>query len=220
MKATLSLLAMAFAYASATTCNYIEISETYFPTDACYGYETSSYNESYMYTCMMNMTSNMYYVNYSSFDSFDCTGTIDYTYNIMSGDTGYEFLCGQDDCSVVYEYDVYDSTDDCTGTPYTRSQYPVVAGICNNDSTSYSYVYGCTDDSYTMYTYSDSMCKTLSTKTKYSKECIGSSLTTTSVLYKVATCGMPGYYGIASSQIPAFSTLISFVMIAVAFFAC
>jgi len=219
MKAILSFLALAFAYASADMCNYImytfSSSGVYIPTDICVGYTTSIYNSSSMYSCMTTST-NMYYVSYMSYDNYDCSGNATTTYSIWANDTDYQFLCSADACAVEYELKSY-SVSDCSGDADSTYQYGIVAGVCYNSSST-SLVYGCTDDSYTVYSYSDGQCGTLLAKFKYSEECL--SVSSISTYYSIAECSKPGYYGIASSQIPAFSTFVSFVMIAIAFFVC
>jgi len=224
MNSILSFLALAFAYAyGAPTCNYLlytySSSSLYIPPNVCVGYQTSSgYNSSYMYSCMTTSTG-AYYIAYTGYDNYNCGGNSSSSYEIWANNTNYQFLCSAEDCIVEYEDEYYTSVDDCSGTPYTTTQYGFVAGVCYNISSSGSFVYGCTDDSYTIFTYSDGMCSDYLLKVVYDSGC-ESYVSTYSSDYSIPKCSKPGYYGIASSQIPAFSTFVSFVMIAIAFFAC
>jgi len=221
MKAIICLLALAFGFASADTCNYIMYtavsSGVYYPTDTCVGSGDLFSNSSYIYKCMKT-TAGAYYVNYITYTDYACT-TGSNSQNITSSNTNYEFLCSADDCIVKYEEKYYSSSTTCGGSVDTFSEYPYVAGVCYNTSGSTSTVYGCTEDSYTIFYYSDASCSTLITKDETKVKCEdldGSSSQYTSI----KACSKSGYYGVASSQISAFSTFVSFVMIAIAFFVC
>jgi len=202
----------------AADCNYImytySYSGNYMPTDTCIGYSYSSYNSSYMYAC----SDDMMYVTYTTYsDSYNCMGNASTTTVIWSNNTYYQFLCSAMDCIVQYTDTYYLSTADCTGTPYTTTQTGLVAGVCYNSSST-SLVYGCTDDDYTIFYYTDGMCATFSLSATIDEGC--NEFTSVSDYYEIATCSRPGYYGIASSQIPSFSAFVSFVMVAIAFFVC
>jgi len=204
----LSLLILSIFYRMADAqCNYLKVSDYYFPTDVCVGYTGFSY----MYACSSDNTM----VAYSSYSTDDCSGTMSSSFNITVNTTLYSFMCGGDDCDAVYGYASYGTTD-CSGTATSDSAVGFVAGMCYNSSgVSTSYSVCCTDSSFTYNTYTDSMCKEGVVSFSYTG-CI--SGTSTSVSYSTSYCGADA--PACSSQLPSFSAFVSFVVIALAFFSC
>jgi len=195
-----------------TNCNFVkESADVYWPTGRCIGSYDYGTNSSIMYTCSTNGK----YVNLTTYDSnIDCMGTPSSWYMIYQNDTYYEgFVCNGTDCSLQYSLATYDSSSSCSGSFSFFELDTFVTNVCYYISSSESLEYTCSSSSFTAKSYSDSSCSSSSpVVATYKSGC--TSLDSVSYDYKITHCGNP------TGSSPSFSTFMSFVVMAIAFFIC
>jgi len=181
-------------FTNATQCNYVLDTYnpgTYYPIDFCIKTSYSNVNSSYMFQC--SSTGDWVYL--TQYHTFGCTGTAYYSYNITSN-SRYNFNCSSQNCTVAQEVRIYSSSGNCSGYAVDIAKSGYVAGVCYNSST-YSYVYGCTNSAVTVFYYSDINCTTFNYKT--TQQGCQQLSSSSSIDYTTDACSIPGYYGIAAS---------------------
>jgi len=196
-----------FGVGNGKECNFYEYTGAfpgiYYPTDVFIGTYSAGVNISIIYACS-NDGSTLSIRQYTG--TFNCAnGTSVTTTTINQGDTGYQFLCTGQDCSLIYTLATYNVTG-CTTHYSSFQEMAYVTGICYN-STTPSYKYSCGSSSYSVTEYSDKDCSSSLSSTSVTDGC--ESLVTSSMKYEVVKCG---------NAIRSFSTFMSFVMVAISFF--
>jgi len=203
----LLVLGMFYHISSGTSCNYVEdISGNFFPTDFCIGSYGVYANSSTMYKCSSNGT----YVTMMAYsDTFNCKGTPSTEINITSISIDYSgFSCGGMSCALVLFTKTY-VNNNCSGNIHTFGVETAVTNKCY--SSSRQYMYTCTSSEFVLTYYNDNSCTKKNSTITYSG-CYKD--TSTSIYYIVKTCDNPT----SSSQVPAFSAIVSFVVVAIAYF--
>jgi len=203
----LLVLEIFYHICSGTSCNYIQLTEEYFPTDVCIGTYGTYSNNSVMYACSADGT----YVTGSEYsDTFNCKGTPSSMINYTLETIGVSGLsCGGTNCALLV-FEKYYLNNDCSGTPYDYFLNYLITNKCFSGVLSGSYMYTCSSSGYVMISYTDGSCAKKNSTFDYSG-CYESY--STSVDYVVKTCGNP-----TTSSSPVFSAVISFVMVAIAYF--
>jgi len=206
------LLIISFFYrvtivdSSKLNCNYVLNDGFYYPPGICVGTSANGINTSYIFRCSSSVNS----VYYEEYNNFNCYGNATQQSIINSGNSSYEFVCNGVDCSMMYNYIVYDQENNCSNTQ-SIEQNAFVSGLCyyyNGDG----WVYSCHKNYFTEYSYStDTTCTDLVLEyVQPSNTCVITSGYSASV-YQIVKCGQPGYtgdYGKGSQQYPSSIFLI------------
>jgi hypothetical protein len=169
-------------------------------TDTNYG--EFDVDGSYIYECATDGAS----FTLKVYDVASCAGTALSEITYTSSDPTFEFECGMQDCYAVWVTNTYQTTG-CTGDPIVSSETGVITGRCQSFSIDFSdtdtndigfsFVYACTDNSYTIITFGDATCTNELSRVELETGCISAGGFST--LLDVEGCARADYFGVAGS---------------------